>query len=319
MQTVGELLKKINIAGPLLFDEPMYRHTSFRIGGPADVYLRVRDEKELERIFAFVLREGLPYFVLGEGANILVSDLGIRGLVLDLRDLNHCRFEPEGPLLIAGAGSSMSGACEQARDHGLTGLEFACGIPGSVGGGVATNAGAYGKAFSDVLAEVQVASAEGVSWVPTGELEWEYRHCRLPAGTVVTAVRFHLERDERETILERHRSTLEMRRSVQPQGVKTFGSTFKNPSGGAAGRLLDAAGLKGERRGGAEVSKVHANFVVNLGDASTADVLDLMDHMRHMVHETSGVLLEPEVRLLGADFPWRSSADEAHWLSSADG
>ena len=295
-------------------------------GGSAAALVTAEEAVGTVGVLKILCAESIPSYCLGAGSDLLVADDGYRGVVIRLGEglggISGLE-DADGPgsdfLVEAGGAVSIAEMAALAAEAGLTGLEFACGIPGSVGGGVATNAGAYGKAFSDVLAEVQVASAEGVSWVPTGELEWEYRHCRLPAGTVVTAVRFHLERDERETILERHRSTLEMRRSVQPQGVKTFGSTFKNPSGGAAGRLLDAAGLKGERRGGAEVSKVHANFVVNLGDASTADVLDLMDHMRHMVHETSGVLLEPEVRLLGADFPWRSSADEAHWLSSADG
>jgi UDP-N-acetylenolpyruvoylglucosamine reductase len=184
---------------------------------------------------------------------------------------------------------------------------------------VATNAGAYGRALGDVVAEVQLTTVEGPRWTPASELRWEYRHCCLPDGAIVTGASFALTRDDPLAILERHRSILEMRQSVQPQGAWTFGSTFKNPSGGAAGRLLDAAGLKGERRGGAEVSKVHANFVINLGDASTADVLVLMNHMRQRVYETSGVLLEPEVRLLGVGFPWESSAGGSRRIPSADG
>jgi UDP-N-acetylmuramate dehydrogenase len=219
----------------------------------------------------------------------------------------------------AGAACLLTGLSSLAAEAGLSGIEFACGIPGSIGGGIATNAGAYGRALADVLSEVRLATAEGAGWIAVDELEWEYRHCRLPVGTVVIAGRFALTLDDAETIQERHCSILDMRRSVQPQEVMTFGSTFKNPSGGAAGRLLDAAGLKGERRGGAEVSKVHANFVINLGDASTADVLALMDHMRQRVYETSGVLLEPEVRLLGADFPWESPADGSRRIPSVDG
>jgi len=202
---------------------------------------------------------------------------------------------------------------------GLAGLEFACGIPGTVGGGVATNAGAYGRAFADVLSEVELASAEDARWVDAGTLDWQYRHCGLPVGVVVTAARFKLAHGDREAILQRHTEILEMRRAAQPQGVLTFGSTFKNPSGGAAGRLLDAAGLRGERRGDAEVSNVHANFVVNLGEASTADVLSLMSYMRQRVQETSGVILEPEVRLLGARFPWESPEGGARSFPTADG
>jgi UDP-N-acetylmuramate dehydrogenase len=219
----------------------------------------------------------------------------------------------------AGAACLLAELSSLAAEAGLVGLEFACGIPGSIGGGIATNAGAYGRALADVLSQVQLATEEGADWIGVDELGWEYRHCRLPVGTVVTAGRFALTRDDPEVIRERHCSILDMRRTVQPQEVLTFGSTFKNPSGGAAGRLLDAAGLKGERWGDAEVSKVHANFIINLGDASTADVLALMDHMRQRVYETSGVLLEPEVRLLGAEFPWESPADGSGRIPSADG
>jgi UDP-N-acetylmuramate dehydrogenase len=233
---------------------------------------------------------------------------------------------PDGPVsgservtVTVGAGSSLARLAAVAAEAGLAGLEFACGIPGSVGGAVSMNAGAYGCALADVVEEVEIAAASGSSWLPAPDLEWGYRCCRLPAGVVVTAVRFGLTPGDPAVILEHHRPVLQKRRTVQPQGVRTFGSAFKNPSGGAAGRLLDAAGLKGVRRGDAEVSSVHANFLVNLGDATTADVLALMSLMREEVHRTSGVLLEPEVRLVGSCFPWESSVADPQGLLGTDG
>jgi UDP-N-acetylenolpyruvoylglucosamine reductase len=184
---------------------------------------------------------------------------------------------------------------------------------------VAMNAGAYGYELADIAQEVEVATASGSCWLPAADLDWGYRCCRLPAGVVITAVRFGLTPGDPAEILTNHRSILRRRRTVQPQGVRTFGSTFKNPSGGAAGRLLDAAGLKGVRRGGAEVSSVHANFLVNLGDATTADVLALMSLMREEVHRTSGVWLEPEVSLVGSRFPWESSVADPQGLPNVDG
>jgi UDP-N-acetylmuramate dehydrogenase len=297
--------------------------TTIRTGGSAAALVTAGDVDAAVAALKALRDHDAPFCCLGAGSDLLVADEGYSGVVLRLgggfrRSEGVTRSTEEAVVTVGGAVMVAKFAAEAAA-AGLAGLEFACGIPGCVGGGVATNAGAYGRAFADALAEVQLVSADGASWVPAAGLDWEYRHCRLPQGVMVASVRFRLVPDLPEAILERHRSILEMRSAVQPQGVWTFGSTFKNPSGGAAGRLLDAAGLKGERRGGAEVSRVHANFVVNLGDASTADVLTLMSHMRHRVHETSGVVLEPEVRLLGACFPWEPSAGDARRLPPADG
>ena len=301
-------------------DAPLALLTSIRTGGKATVLVTVDDVTAAVAVLKVQQAAGLPVYFLGAGTDLLVADEGYAGVVLRLGGGFH---EVEGlsarGMVTAGGAVLVTELAGQAAEAGLAGLEFACGIPGSVGGGVATNAGAYGRAFSDVLTEVQLATADWVRWVPARTLDWEYRHCRLPTGAMVTRARFQLRPDEPAAVLERHQAILDMRRAVQPQGVMTFGSTFKNPSGGAAGRLLDAAGLKGERRGGAEVSRVHANFVVNLGDASTADVLTLMSHMRSRVHETSGVALEPEVRLLGVSFPWESSASGTRRLPPADG
>ncbi len=181
------------------------------------------------------------------------------------------------------------------------------------------NAGAHGWSLAQVVEQVEVASASGVRWLSADALEWGYRFCRLPERSMVTAVRLLLTSGDRTAILDHHRSLLRTRRTTQPRAVRTFGSVFKNPPGETAGRLLEVAGLKGVRRGGAEVSTVHANFVVNLGDATTTDVLALMTLMRQGVQRTSGISLESEVRLLGASFPWESLSPDAQELHSRDG
>jgi UDP-N-acetylenolpyruvoylglucosamine reductase len=304
-------------------DAPLATLTTIGTGGAADALVTAHDLEAVVAVLRVLRAHDVAFYCLGAGSDLLVADEGYRGVIVRLGD-GFGEAEglqaPGAPTVVTVGGAVMVAEfAASAAEAGLAGLEFSCGIPGTYGGGVATNAGAYGRALSDVLSQVQLATAEGARWVSAAELDWQYRWCSLPRGAVVTAVRMELDRDEPEVILERHRSILEMREAAQPQHVRTFGSTFKNASGGPAGRLLEAAGVKGERRGGAEVSRVHANFVVNLGDARTADVLDLMAHMRHRVHETSGVFLEPEVRLLGAEFPWESAAGGARRLPPAHG
>ncbi|OFW68385.1 MAG: UDP-N-acetylenolpyruvoylglucosamine reductase [Actinobacteria bacterium RBG_13_63_9] len=308
-------------------DAPLAPLTTIGTGGKAKLLVTVADAPAVVAALKILETCGIPWSCLGAGSDLLVADAGYAGAVIRLDErLQYIEGLPAAPsgnaqpiIVTVGAATLLAHFAAAAAEAGLAGLEFACAIPGSVGGGVAMNAGAYGRSLADVLEEAELASALGTRWSAAGRLKWEYRRCRLPEGVVVTAARFRLAPDETAAILARHCSILDKRCAVQPQGVRTFGSTFKNPSGGAAGRLLEAAGVKGERRGGAEVSSVHANFVVNRGDASTADVLALMSYMRHRVHETSGVLLEPEVRLLGGSFPWESSADGPRRPPSADG
>ncbi len=276
-----------------------------------------------------VLQESeASWFCLGGGSNLLVADRGYPGVVLKLDEgfqyvegLPDCAGKdgeraatgaggpgPGGPpgqtVLVAGAGAFLARLAAVAAEAGLSGLEWACGIPGTVGGAMAMNAGAHGASLDQVAVAVELASDQDVRWVPRETLECGYRFCRLPAGSVVTAVRLLLTSGDPGVILQRHRALLRVRRTTQPRGSRTFGSVFKNPPGDSAGRLLDAAGLKGVRHGGAEISTVHANFIVNLGDATTGDVLCLMGIMREAVIRSCGVSLEPEVRLLGAAFPW---------------
>jgi UDP-N-acetylmuramate dehydrogenase len=305
---------------------PLAPFTTIGTGGKANLLVTVASAPGLVATLGLLEASGSPWLCLGAGSNLLVADRGYPGVVVKLDESFHyvegMPVEPfaesQRVVVTVGAGTYLTRLAAVAAETGLAGLEFACGIPGSIGGGVAMNAGAHGWSLADVVQE-EVATAAGVQWLPASSLEWGYRLCRVPSESVVTAVRIGLAAGDRTSILERHRSLLRQRRITQPRGGRTFGSVFKNPPGEAAGRRLEAAGLKGVRRGGAEVSNVHANFIVNLGDATTADVLTLMSLMRQGVHRTSGILLEPEVRLLGAAFPWESSLDSLQGSPGAHG
>lgn len=286
---------------------PLAPFTTIGVGGRAEILVTVLSAAGLPALLAVLADSGVPWTVLGAGSNVLVADRGYPGVVLKLEgDFNY--IEPlrggEGCLL-AGAALSLPRLSSYAADRELAGLEFACGIPGTVGGAVAMNAGAHGGCLADAVQAVELATPEGIGWVPADELSWEYRRCAFPPAAVVTSVAFGLSPGSGERILAHHRALLRVRRQTQPRGARTFGSTFKNPEGESAGRLLESAGMKGVRRGGAEVSALHANFVANMGDASTADVVGLMVMMREAVQLRHGVSLEPEVRLLGAAFPWQ--------------
>lgn len=306
---------------------PLAPFTTIGTGGKTSLLVTAATTPALVAALGMLEAAGSPWLCLGAGSNLLVADRGYPGVVVKLDDSFHyVEGTPSGPgphsqhvTVTVGAGAYLARLAAVAAEVGLSGLEFACGIPGSVGGGVAMNAGAHGWSLADLVEEVEVASALGVQWMPATGLEWGYRFCRIPVGSVITAARLGLTAGDPARILEHHRSLLRARRTTQPRGARTFGSVFKNPPGDAAGRLLEAAGLKGVRRGGAEVSTVHANFLVNLGDATTADVLALMSLMRQGVHRTSGILLEPEVRLLGAAFPWESAFDVSQGPPGSDG
>ncbi len=307
-------------------DAPLAPFTTIATGGRAKLLVTVSGVSSLVRVLAEVEARELDWFCLGAGSNLLVADQGYHGVVVKLDqsfqyveglpDARRPAEVSEGPagrgpvVLTVGAGAYLARLATVVAEAGLTGMEHACGIPGSVGGAVAMNAGAYGWCMRDVVQEVQLASARGARWLLAEALEWGYRFCRLPEHSVVTAVRIRLEQADPRECLARQRVYLRQRREKQPRSVRTFGSAFKNPPGQHAGRLVEAAGLKGLRRGGAEISRVHGNFLVNLGDASTADLLVLMAMMREAVERTSGVVLEPEVRLLGCKFPWETDSPE---------
>ena len=299
---------------------PLAPFTTITTGGSAGLLLSAMTQEALASALRVLRQHEAPWFCLGGGSNLLVADRGYPGVVVRLDEGfqyveglpsgawdTTCRAaaaEPVPMAVITGAGTFLARLAAVAAEAGLSGLEWACGIPGTLGGAVAMNAGAHGSSVSDVMDAVELTSETSVRWVPRADLDCGYRHCALPAGSVVTAVRLFLTPGDPVDILQRHRALLRARRTSQPRGARTFGSAFKNPPGDSAGHLLEKAGLKGVRHGGAEISRVHANFIVNVGDATTGDVLCLMSLMREAVFRSSGVLLDPEVKLLGVAFPW---------------
>ncbi len=298
---------------------PMAPFTTIGTGGKAGMLLTVSDRGALVDVLAALDRADLPWLSLGAGSNLLVADEGYAGVLVKLDESFHYveglpdvadrdRARDDAPVVLTvGGGAFLARLSAVVAETGLSGLEFACGIPGSLGGGVAMNAGAHGGCLADVVDAIEVAYCGGLGWVDGASLHWSYRRCELPEGALVSAVRLRLRPADAAAVLDEQRALLRRRRQSQPRGVRTFGSVFKNPAGDSAGRLLDAAGVKGLRRGGAEVSTVHANFLVNLGDATTGDMLTLMALMREAVRRSEGILLEPEVRLLGAEFPWEQA------------
>ena len=278
---------------------PLAELTSFRIGGPADFAFEAADEQELSAILAAASRHRIPVFCLGTGTNILISDRGVRGLVVRLGaafktvDIDGCHVR-------AGAAAQFGDLVAQVVARGLAGLEFGEGIPGSVGGALIMNAGAFGGEMAPVVSAVHGADADGsLRVLGRDAVGFYYRHSVLPPGFFVTAVQFELIPGDREALLAKVSQLKARRAAHQPQGVPNAGSIFKNPPGRFAGRLLEACGLKGERIGGAAFSDRHANFIVNLGEARAGDVRALMDLARQRVEQQTGVRLEAEVKLVG--------------------
>lgn len=282
---------------------PLARLTTIRTGGPADFFARPGSEQRLAELLAWADGEALPVGVVGSGSNLLVADEGVRGLVIKLDD-RLATIERDGSRLLCGGGARLPQASAHAARHGLTGLEFGVNIPGTVGGAVKMNANAYGGDLSRVLEWVHVVTPAGTERRKPAELGFAYRRSNLGPGEVVARASFALRPGDAEAIKATLAGMRADRRAAQPSGIKTFGSTFKNPDdpraeGRSAGQLLDAAGCRGLRVGGARFSEKHANFVENPGEATTADVIALMAEGRRRVRERFGVVLEPEVQLLG--------------------
>jgi UDP-N-acetylmuramate dehydrogenase len=298
------MLDRLNqsLGGALSFDEPMNRHTSFRIGGPADALFVPRDANWLKKALKSAQELGIPVTVIGNGSNLLVRDGGIRGLVIKLSgtlDYVHVL----GTDLRAGCGVLLSTLSHVAVEAGLKGLEFAAGIPGTLGGALSMNAGAYDGEMKDVVSAVRALTLAGDEVELRGEeLAFGYRHSALKARDLVAVeATLALTPGDKEVSLARIAELNRLRREKQPIALPSAGSVFKRPPGHFAGRLIEQAGLKGCRIGDAEVSTLHAGFIVNVGNATARDVLDLIFHVQSKVREQSGVTLEPEVRIVGED------------------
>lgn len=289
-------------AKPLLAQEPMAKHTSFRIGGPADVLAQPADEAELAALLKRAAEHAVSVTLIGNGSNLLVRDKGIRGLVIKLSN-SFSDMKALGNELTFGSGISLAMASKKAASLSLSGLEFAVGIPGTIGGAVYMNAGAYDGEMAKVVTSVRVMDREGkISELKASELAFAYRHTALQnSGLIVTSVTCVLQPDEADAIAAKMADFSQRRISKQPLELPSAGSMFKRPPGYFAGTLIDQTGLKGYTVGGAQVSTKHAGFVVNIGGATACDVLQLIKDVQDKVFAAHGVHLEPEVLVLGEE------------------
>lgn len=303
MLVAQEFVKKCQSfldANRIRLGEPMKLHTTFQIGGPADCLIFPASLEETERIFKLAAEYDIPFTILGNGSNVLVRDKGIRGLVVKFaRPMSH--IEVDGTRIRAAAGAMLKDVSEVAAASSLTGLEFACGIPGSIGGAVFMNAGAYDGEMKNVIASVKSVDGKGaIHEFPWKELKLGYRHSIFQEnGEAICEVELALAPGRQSEIREKMQGFTERREAKQPLEMPSAGSTFKRPEGYFAGTLIDQTGLKGLTIGGAQVSKKHAGFVVNAGEATAADVQNLIHEVQRRVREVHGVELKPEVRIIG--------------------
>ena len=298
MQHLLNTLRKL-APDRVLENAPMSRYTTFRVGGPADVLFLPASVEELCTALAAAKAEGIPVCLIGNGSNLIVRDSGIRGLVIALGE-PFSELRVEGAQVWAQAGARLSAVAAAAQRAGLAGLEFASGIPGTLGGGCAMNAGAYGGELKDVLLWADVLLDGELHRLSRDEMEMGYRSTMpLRRGAIVLSACFELRQDDPEAIQERMRDLANRRREKQPLNLPSAGSTFKRPEGHFAGALIEQCGLKGCRIGGAQVSEKHAGFIVNVGEATAADILRLIAHVQEVVLAQTGVQLETEVRVLG--------------------
>ncbi len=296
----GEIARRVR--GECRPDEPLAPRTSIRVGGPADLLVRPADPADLAALLGAARQLGLPVAILGGGANTLVADAGVRGLVVRLpTDFGEERASGERLLLSAGA--PIARLASRGHALGLVGAEFSAGIPGTLGGATAMNAGTRLGEMKQVISRVELATADGAGFVEAAALQLAYRHCELPPGAVVTRVECQLHPGDVAASRAAMEADVAHRRRTQPLSQPSFGSTFWNPPGRFAGQLIEAVGLKGHRIGGATFSELHANFIVNLGQATALDVLALVRLARARVEERFGIRLETEVRPLGQFAP----------------
>ena len=299
-QEFCQKIKQQLTAGTLLEQELMSRHTSFRIGGPADYFVEPASVDELAGVLSLARQEKVPFFIVGNGSNLLVSDEGFRGMIVhtggSLRSISV-----EGDVIYAQAGALLGAVAGAALEAELTGMEFAAGIPGTLGGAVCMNAGAYGGEMKDILLDAEVLTQDGERLViPVEELDLSYRHSIIfEKNYIVLAAHIRLSRGDKTQIRNRMNELAGARKEKQPLEYPSAGSTFKRPEGYFAGKLIQDAGLKGYTVGGAQVSEKHSGFVINRGGATAEEVRFLIRQVRSKVKQQFGVELEPEVRMLG--------------------
>ena len=303
MNDFFERLSQAAGEGRVKKDEMMSSHTTFRVGGPASYFVSPDGEEALKKVLLLCREEEMPYYILGNGSNLLVSDKGYDGVMILMGESFSEIREEEACEITAGAGALLSRIAKEAMERSLTGFEFAAGIPGTLGGAVVMNAGAYDGEMKDVLKAVRVMEKSGRILTFTGEeLELGYRHSCIPEReyTVLSAT-ISLRKGDKDKIRDKMAELAQKRRDKQPLEYPSAGSTFKRPAGYFAGKLIDDAGMRGYREGGAQVSEKHCGFVINCGGATAEDIRSLCRSVQRKVKETSGVDLETEVRMIGWD------------------
>ncbi len=294
-----ELNKNIDIE-KILLNESMKKHTSYKIGGEADIFVTVSDKEEINWCIQVASKNKIPYFVMGNGTNLLVSDAGFRGMIIYIGNKMK-KIELEEDVFIAESGASLISLSQFAYKNGFTGLEFASGIPGTVGGAICMNAGAYEREIKDVLIEINAIDSKGNSIIlKNGELKMTYRKTIISQKKyIVVSSKFRLEKGEKTTIKEKMDIYKEKRSKSQPLEFPNAGSVFKRPEGNFPGKLIDECGLKGYRIGDAEISTKHANFIINCGNATAKDVYELAMYVSDVVYEKTKIRLELEIKVLG--------------------
>jgi UDP-N-acetylmuramate dehydrogenase len=301
MKISSDILKQLaaRAKGQCRFDEPMSRHTSFRIGGPADLLVIPADESDLQNLLAGIDKARIPYMVLGNGTNLLALDGGIRGVVIKMT-AGFRQTEKKENTLRVGAGYVLPRLVEGSAEMGLAGLEWGVGIPGSVGGALVMNAGAYGGQMSDIVKKVWGYAPSGDRLtLRAGQINFGYRHSEYPEGFVIAGAELEMKPGRKRAIKDAMERWMGKRQRNQPLSLPSAGCIFKNPANDSARRLIGVAGLKGKKIGGAKVSSKHANFIVNDGGAQAADVLKLIDLIRERTYKTVGIELTPEVKTVG--------------------
>ncbi len=300
-----ELRAELSRIAPVRRDEPMSRHVTFGVGGPADLFVSVKSEVQLREAFVSGKRHGAAVYIFGSGSNGLVGDGGIRGLVIDNQhaEIGEPWENGVGPRVSAGSGLSFATLARRMASGGYGGVEWACGIPGSLGGAVVSNAGAYGRSLGDVLISARLTNGEGeVSELSAADLELDYRKSALATGTIgesaVLSVDVRLQKGDAKALKETIRAFDKQRKNAQPTG-QNCGSVFKNPPDKAAWKLVDGAGLRGHRIGNAQFSEQHSNFILNLGGATAKDITSLIELAQEKIRERTGAEMTPEVAFVG--------------------